>query len=133
MSLSKSEQQVMRVIFYRTHRKRGRSPRKWTPKGWAAPTKAAPQPVFAPPAPRLAHRWIITRGIDLAFIIGSALAGYAYLVANVALHVPISLLWWFCSVGFDGTHIFGTAPRTFFNSEARHSRRALLFGSAAFF
>jgi hypothetical protein len=99
----------------------------------AAATQAAPQPVFAPPAPRLAHRWIITRGIDLAFIIGSALAGYAYLVANVALHVPISLLWWFWSVGFDGTHIFGTASRTFFDSEARHSRRALLFGSAAFF
>ena len=66
-------------------------------------------------------------------MIGSSLAGYAYLVANVALHVPISLLWWFWSVGFDGTHIFGTASRTFFDSEARQSRRLLLFGSAAFF
>jgi hypothetical protein len=101
--------------------------------GLAAAAQAAPQPVFPPPAPRLAHRWIISRGIDLAFVIGSALAGYAYLVANVALHVPISLLWWFWSVGFDGTHIFGTASRTFFDSEARHTRRALLFGSAAFF
>jgi hypothetical protein len=37
-------------------------------------------------------------------------------------------------VGFDGTHIFGTASRTFFDSEARHTRRTLLlFGSAAFF
>ena len=94
----------------------------------AAVTQAIAQPV-----PRLAHRWIITRGIDLAFVIGSALAGYAYLVMNVALHVPISLLWWFWSVGFDGTHIFGTASRTFFDSQARHSRRLLLFGSAAFF
>ena len=101
--------------------------------GLAAAAQAAPQPVFPPPAPRLAHRWIISRGIDLAFVIGSAGAGYAYLVANVALHVPISLLWWFWSVGFDGTHIFGTASRTFFDSEARHTRRALLFGSAAFF
>ena len=84
---------------------------------------------MSPPAARLAHRWIISRGIDLTFVIGSSLAGYAYLVANVALHVPISLLWWFWSVGFDGTHIFGTASRTFFDSEARHSRRALLFGS----
>jgi hypothetical protein len=81
----------------------------------------------------VAHGWIITRGIDLTFVVGSALAGYAYLVANVALHVPISLLWWFWSVGFDGTHIFGTASRTFFDSEARNSRRLLLFGSAAFF
>src|ERR1022692_521349 len=133
MSLSKSEQQVMRITFYRPHRTGGRSPRYLYTNGLAAATQAAPQPVFAPPAPRLAHRWIITRGIDLAFIIGSALAGYAYLVANVALHVPISLLWWFWSVGFDGTHIFGTASRTFFDSEARHSGRALLFGSAAFF
>jgi len=83
--------------------------------------------------PRVSHRWIIGRGVDLAFVIGSALAGYAYLVMNVALHVPITFLWWFWSVGFDGTHIFGTASRTFFDREARHTRRTLLFGSAAFF
>ncbi len=94
----------------------------------AAVTQAIPQP-----GTRLAHRWIIAPGIDLAFVIGSALAGYAYLVLNVVLHVPISFLWWFWSVGFDGTHIFGTASRTFFDSEARRSRRTLLFGSAAFF
>jgi hypothetical protein len=99
----------------------------------AAATQTVPQAVLPGHISRLAHRWIITRGIDLTFVIGSSLAGYAYLVANVALHVPISLLWWFWSVGFDGTHIFGTASRTFFDSEARHSRRALLFGSAAFF
>jgi hypothetical protein len=84
-------------------------------------------------APLLSHRWIITQPVDLAFVIGSAAAGYAYLVMNVALHVPISLLWWFWSVGFDGTHIFGTASRTFFDAEARQSRRALFYGSAAFF
>jgi hypothetical protein len=94
----------------------------------AALTQALPQP-----APRLARRWIISRGIDLTFVIGSALAGYAYLVLYAALHVPISLLWWFWSVGFDGTHIFGTASRTFFDREARRARRVLLFGSAAFF
>ena len=92
------------------------------------------QPVFL----RRQRRAWRTAGLSRAastcrFVIGSSLAGYAYLVANVALHVPISLLWWFWSVGFDGTHIFGTASRTFFDSEARHSRRALLFGSAAFF
>ncbi|HUO28247.1 MAG TPA: hypothetical protein VMU80_03445 [Bryobacteraceae bacterium] len=98
----------------------------------AALTPTVPQPAFRPPA-RFSHRWIITRGVDLAFVSGSSLAGYAYLLANVALHVPISFLWWFWSVGFDGTHIFGTASRTFFDSEARRTRRALLFGSAAFF
>jgi hypothetical protein len=99
----------------------------------AAATQAAPQSGFPLSTGRLAHRWIIGRGVDLGFVIGSSLAGYAYLVANVALHVPISLLWWFWSVGFDGTHIFGTASRTFFDHEARQSRRLLLFGSAAFF
>ena len=96
--------------------------------GLAAVTQAISQP-----AARLAHRWIITRSIDLAFVIGSALAGYAYLALYVALQVPISFLWWFWSVGFDGTHIFGTASRTFFDSDARRNRRALLYGSAAFF
>ena len=64
----------------------------------------------------LSHRWIISRNVDLAFVIGSALAGYAYLFLNLALHVPITWLWWFWSVGFDGTHIFGTASRTFFDT-----------------
>jgi hypothetical protein len=83
--------------------------------------------------PRISGRWIINRSVDLAFVIGSVLAGYAYLVLNVAVHVPISLLWWFWSVGFDGTHMFGMASRTFFDSEARRRQRVLLFGSAAFF
>ena len=45
---------------------------RYTLMALAALTQALPQP-----APRLAHRWIITRGIDLTFVIGSALAGYA--------------------------------------------------------
>jgi hypothetical protein len=94
----------------------------------AAATQAIPQKALL-----FAHRWIISRPVDLAFVIGSAAAGYAYLFLNVALHVPISLLWWFWSIGFDGTHIFGTASRTFFDAEARQGRRALFYGSAAFF
>ncbi len=81
----------------------------------------------------LTKRWIIGRNVDLTFIIGSSVAGYLYLFLNLVLQVPISFLWWFWSVGFDGTHIFGTASRTFFDSEARRTDRALLFGSAAFF
>jgi len=121
MSLSSSEQQVIELLWRPQHGC------KLDPL--AAVTEAISQHAF----PRLSHRWIITRRIDLLFVIGSALAGYLYLVLNVALHVPISLLWWFWSVGFDGTHIFGTASRTFFDAEARRSRRVLLFGSAAFF
>src|SRR6202035_3005786 len=78
-------------------------------------------------------RWIIGRGVDLTLVIGSALAGYVYLLLYVAFHVPISYLWWFWSVGLDGTHIFGTASRTFFDSEARARSSKLLFGSLLFF
>jgi hypothetical protein len=71
--------------------------------------------------------------VDLSLVIGSALAGYAYLLAYVALHVPITLLWWFWSVGFDGTHIFATASRTYFDREARARNPKLLYGSLLFF
>jgi hypothetical protein len=87
-----------------------------------------------PGAPaRFQHRWIIGRAADLSLIIGSAAAGYLYILLYVAAHVPISYLWWFWSIGFDGTHIFGTASRTFFDKQARLRHRRLLFGSLAFF
>ena len=86
-------------------------------------------PVGAAPAPR----WIISRGVDLSLVIGSAAAGYLYLLLGAGLHVPITLLWWFWSVGFDGTHIFATASRTFFDAQARKRNRRLLYGSLAFF
>ena len=85
------------------------------------------------PAARVRTRWIIGRGLDLSLIIGGSAAGYLYLILYLALHVPIGYLWWFWSVGLDGTHIFGTASRTFFDAEARTKRRGLLFGSALFF
>lgn len=94
---------------------------------------AAVAPTAAPPGARIASRWIISRNIDLSLVIGSAAAGYLYLLLYTALHVPISLLWWFWSVGFDGTHIFATASRTFFDSEARARHPRLLFGSLLFF
>jgi hypothetical protein len=88
---------------------------------------------FPRAAPRVSCRWIIGRGADLAWVIGSSLAGFSYLFLNLVLQVPITFLWWFWSVGLDGTHIFGTASRTFFDREARRRQRVLLFGSAAFF
>jgi hypothetical protein len=81
----------------------------------------------------LSARWIVNRRVDLGLVIGSAFAGYIYLLLYTALHVKISLLWWFWSVGFDGTHIFATASRTYFNSEARVRDRNLLYGSLLFF
>ena len=87
----------------------------------------------AQPIPRTESRWIISRGTDLSLIIGGSLAGYLYLALFTLLHVPVSFLWWFWSLGFDGTHIFGTASRTFFDKEARERSPGLLFGSLAFF
>jgi hypothetical protein len=85
------------------------------------------------PGGRTDSRWIIGRGVDLSLVIGSSAAGYLYLLLFTALHVPMSWLWWIWSVGFDGTHIFATASRTFFDREARARDRKLLFGSAAVF
>lgn len=88
---------------------------------------------IAQPLPRSEPRWIIGRGVDLSLVIGSGFAGYLYLLLYAALHVPISFLWWFWSLGFDGTHIFATASRTFFDREARTRHPKLLFGSLLFF
>jgi hypothetical protein len=92
---------------------------------------AATTPVL--PGGRIDSRWIIGRGVDLSLVIGSAAAGYVYLLLFAAVHVPMSWLWWVWSVGFDGTHIFGTASRTFFDREARVRDRKLLYGSVAVF
>src|SRR5579883_1733743 len=87
----------------------------------------------APPGVPASPRWIVSRGVDLALVIGSAGAGYAYLAAYAALHLPASLLWWIWSLAFDGTHIFGTASRTFFDREARSRNSRLFYGSLLFF
>lgn len=82
---------------------------------------------------RFQSRWLISRRLDLALVIGSAAAGYVYLALYAVFQVPIGYLWWFWSVGFDGTHIFATATRTYLDREERARRRRLLFGSAAVF
>src|SRR5215813_12531067 len=94
---------------------------------------AAAAPTAASVHPRLASSWIIGRGVDGVFVVGSALAGYIYLLLYTALHVPIGPLWWFWSVGFDGTHIFATASRTYFDREARARNARLFYGSLAVF
>jgi hypothetical protein len=81
----------------------------------------------------LEPRWIVNRAVDLSLVIGSALAGYVYLLLYTGLHVKITLLWWFWSVGFDGTHIFATASRTYFDAEARARMPKLLWGSLLVF
>lgn len=90
-------------------------------------------PTAPAPAAGLRPRWIVSRTVDLALVIGGAGAGYVYLLLFAVLHAPMSWLWWVWSLGFDGTHIFGTASRTFFDREARARHPRLLFGSLIFF
>src|SRR5215475_15641832 len=85
------------------------------------------------PGGRTDSRWIIGKSVDLSLVIGSAAAGYLYLLLFAAVHVPMSWLWWVWSIGFDGTHIFGTASRTFFDQEARARNGRLFYGSLAVF
>jgi hypothetical protein len=94
---------------------------------------AAAALTVAPPGDALRSYWIVSRAVDLSLVIGSAGAGYLYLLLFAVFHVPITLLWWFWSVGFDGTHIFATASRTYFDREARARNPRLLYGSLLFF
>lgn len=91
---------------------------------------AAITAVPSKPAP---SRWIISRAVDLYLVIGSVGAGYAYLALIALFHAPLSYMWWLWSIGFDGTHIFATASRTYFDTEARARNRRLFFGSLLFF
>ncbi len=94
---------------------------------------AADATIAAPVRARLSTRWIISRRVDGVFVAGSALAGYLYLLLYTVLHVPAGPLWWIWSLGFDGTHIFATASRTYFDREARARHRRLFYGSLVFF
>jgi len=94
---------------------------------------AAAASITAPAGARFRCRWIVGRGVDLSLVTGSVFAGYLYLALYTVLHIPTSPLWWFWSVGFDGTHIFATATRTYFDQEARARNRKLFFGSLLFF
>ena len=88
---------------------------------------------LAQPTARVESPWIVGRRVDLSLVIGGSLAGYLYLALFTVFRVPSSFLWWFWSLGFDGTHIFATASRTFFDRDARIRHSGLLFGSLAFF
>lgn len=81
----------------------------------------------------ISARWIISRGEDLTWFIGSVAAGYALFglhVYNVVPLMPLVLAW---AVFFDAPHGFATVSRTYFDREERRSRGRLLAGSLLFF
>lgn len=71
--------------------------------------------------------WIISKHDDLIWFIGSASAGYLSLLLLVALpsSTPVlAVIWW---AVINNPHIFGTATRTYFDSNERRKLSKLLW------
>ncbi len=66
----------------------------------------------------LASRWIISKGQDLTWFIGSALTGYAAL-GLMAAGFPIPLIQFIWFFGIDGPHVQATLTRTYFDKAER--------------
>src|SRR5262245_47549413 len=80
--------------------------------------------------------WIISRKDDLVWFIGSVLTSYAFLAANLALiklGLSVMIVTWIWALGFDGPHVFGTVSRTYADSEERHKRAKLYYGTLSLF
>src|SRR5580693_1757647 len=77
--------------------------------------------------------WIIDQKDDLIWFIGSVIASYALLLANLKLGVPLMMLVWIWAIGFDGPHVFGTVSRTYADREERKKRARLLYGTLLLF
>ncbi|HXT71518.1 MAG TPA: hypothetical protein VN700_17310 [Vicinamibacterales bacterium] len=84
----------------------------------------------------MASQWIISRRQDLTWLVGPAAASFAILAGffiltaqmhvEAAIVIPVLYILW--SLFFDGTHVFATYSRTFFDREfVRHSRSVLWY------
>ena len=81
----------------------------------AALTPAFPQALDVRP---LRSRWIISRGQDLTWFIGSAAISYLAL-GLMSVGFPITLIYLIWLVGVDGPHVVATVTRTYFDTEER--------------
>ena len=89
-------------------------------------------PTYTADAAAAPSRWIISAPEDLRWFIGSVVVSYAVLgLLQVGLPAAVLFLVW--GIFFDGTHIFGTVSRTYLDTEERHARAGLLWGSLALF
>jgi hypothetical protein len=66
----------------------------------------------------LPSRWIISKGQDLTWFIGSALTGYLAL-GLMAVGFPIPFLQFIWFFGIDGPHVQATITRTYFDKAER--------------
>ena len=75
---------------------------------------------FATEAPRRfsGTRWIISRGDDLIWFVGTALVGYLAL-ALMSAGVSLALLTVIWLLVVDGPHVTGTVTRTYFDKQER--------------
>jgi len=87
-------------------------------------------PPATPPAPRRVA-WLDGPRVDLPFYIGSALIGWAALLAHAVARVPATLLYVFWILFLDGPHLWATISRTYLDREERRTRRGLLLASLA--
>jgi hypothetical protein len=88
-------------------------------------------------APSLAATgWIISRKDDLIWFIGSVVASYVFLAANLTLAklgMSVMLIVWVWALGFDGPHVFGTISRTYADNDERRKRARLYYGTLSLF
>jgi hypothetical protein len=80
--------------------------------------------------------WIISRKDDLIWFIGSVASSYIFLAGNlilIRLGFSVMLVTWIWALGFDGPHVFGTISRTYADTEERHKRARLLYGTLSLF
>ncbi|TAJ13703.1 MAG: hypothetical protein EPO68_13030 [Planctomycetota bacterium] len=92
-----------------------------------SPASTAAAPLFLP------SRWLISRRVDLAFLIGSAALSYALLAlwkTGVLSGLHLMLLWIFA---FHGPHFFATMSRTFLDREEWRERGDVLRRSLLWF
>jgi hypothetical protein len=81
--------------------------------------------------------WIISRKQDLLFISGSMLLSHFFLslyyslnyFANLSLAASSVIIYFLTIVIFDGTHIFATFTRTYFDRDFRSKNSSLVFCS----
>src|SRR6185369_3367211 len=84
----------------------------------------------------IAQGWIINRKDDLVWFIGSVVASYLFLAANLALvkiGMSVMLVVWIWALGFDGPHVFGTISRTYADNDERRKRARLYYGTLSLF
>jgi hypothetical protein len=72
------------------------------------------------------ENWIISRGQDLTWFIGSSLVSYAVL-ALMAGGFPLTPLFLIWLVGIDGPHVLATVTRTYFDTGERRRLGSLLW------